>query len=113
MMKSKEQSPLGEFEQIVLLAVMRLGSMAYAVPIRQEIEERTGRSVSRGAIYITLDRLEKKGYLASRLADATAERGGRSKRYYEVSPVGAAALRESWSALRKMWEGLEPVIRKI
>jgi PadR family transcriptional regulator PadR len=112
-MKNKEQSLLGEFEQIVLLAVLRLGSSAYAVTIRREIEERTGRAVSRGAIYITLDRLEKKRYLISRLADATAERGGRSKRYYEVSPAGAVALRESWSAIRKMWEGLEPVVRKI
>src|SRR5262245_9855272 len=112
-MRDKELSPLGEFEQMVLLAVLRLGDDAYAVTIRQEIEDRTGRAVSRGAIYITLDRLEKKGYLVSRLADATAERGGRSKRYYEVQPVGAVALRESWSAIRKMWEGLEPVIKKI
>jgi PadR family transcriptional regulator, regulatory protein PadR len=112
-MKNKEQSPLGEFEQLVLLAILRLKESAYAVTIRQEIEERTGRAISRGAIYITLDRLEKKGYLVSRLADATAERGGRSKRYYEVTPVGAAALRQSWSSLRKMWEGLEPVIKKI
>jgi PadR family transcriptional regulator PadR len=112
-MKYKEQGLLGEFEQIVLLAVLRLGSSAYAVTIRREIEDRTGRAVSRVAIYITLDRLEKKGYLVSQLADATAERGGRSKRYYQVSPAGAAALRESWSAIRKMWEGLEPVVRKI
>jgi PadR family transcriptional regulator len=107
-MKTKLIDPLGEFEQLVLLAVLRLGDSAYPVTIRQEIEERTGRSVSRGAIYITLDRLEKKGYLASWLADPTAERGGRAKRYYEVRPVGATALRQSWSALRKMWEGMEP-----
>jgi PadR family transcriptional regulator, regulatory protein PadR len=107
-MRNRERGPLGEFEQLVLLAVLRLGDSAYAVSIRREIEERTGRSVSRGAIYITLDRLEKKGYLVSRFADATAERGGRSKRYYEVRPVGARALRDSWSAIRKMWEGLEP-----
>jgi PadR family transcriptional regulator PadR len=107
-MKNIGKESLGEFEQLVLLAVLRLGDSAYAVSIRREIEERTGRSVSRGAIYITLDRLEKKGYLTSRFADATAERGGRSKRYYEVRPVGARALRESWSAMRKMWEGLEP-----
>jgi PadR family transcriptional regulator, regulatory protein PadR len=112
-MKKTEQDSLGEFEQLVLLAVLRLGEQAYAVTIRQEIEERTGRSVSRGAIYITLDRLEKKGYLDSRLGDATAERGGRSKRYYELRPVAGAALRESWSAMRKMWEGMEPVIKKI
>jgi len=107
-MKKRMKDPLGEFEQLVLLAVLRLGETAYPVTIRQEIEERTGRSVSRGAIYITLDRLEKKGYVSSWLADATAERGGRAKRYYEVRPLGAAALRQSWSALRKMWEGMEP-----
>jgi PadR family transcriptional regulator len=112
-MKKMEQDSLGEFEQLVLLAVLRLGDRAYAVTIRQEIEERTGRSVSRGATYVTLDRLEKKGYLASRLGDPTAERGGRSKRYYELRPVGGAALRESWTAIRKMWEGMEPVIKKI
>lgn len=112
-MKKQEQDSLGEFEQLVLLAVLRLGEKAYAVTIRQEIEERTGRAVSRGAIYITLDRLEKKSYLASRMADATAERGGRARRYYELKPVGAAALRDSWSAMRKMWEGMEPVIKKI
>jgi len=112
-MKNKVKESLGEFEQMVLLAVLRLGDSAYAVTIRQEIEARTGRAASRGAIYITLDRLEKKGYLVSRLADATAERGGKSKRFYEVQPVGAAALRESWGAMRKMWEGMEPVIKKI
>jgi PadR family transcriptional regulator len=112
-MKKMEPDSLGEFEQLVLLAVLRLGDRAYAVTIRQEIEERTGRSVSRGATYVTPDRLEKKGYLASRLGDPTAERGGRSKRYYELRPVGGAALRESWTAIRKMWEGMEPVIKKI
>jgi PadR family transcriptional regulator PadR len=102
------QAPLGEFEQLVLLAVMRLDDGAYAVPIRQEIESRTSRSVARGALYVTLDRLEEKGYVKSWLADATAERGGRAKRFYEVKPAGAKALEYSWAALRSMWEGLEP-----
>jgi PadR family transcriptional regulator PadR len=102
------QAPLGEFEQLVLLAVMRLEGEAYAVPIRQEIENRTSRTVARGALYVTLDRLEEKGYLKSWLADATAERGGRAKRFYEVKPAGAKALEYSWAALRSMWEGLEP-----
>lgn len=106
------QAPLGEFEQLVLLAVMRLRGDAYAVPIRQEIEERTSRSVARGALYVTLDRLEEKGYLKSWLADATAERGGRAKRFYEVKPAGAKALEYSWTALRSMWEGLEPKRRE-
>src|SRR5262245_24874303 len=108
-----EKDSLGEFEQMVLLAALRLTDQAYAVTIRREIERRTGRSVSRGAVYITLDRLEKKGYLTSYLADSTAERGGRAKRYYQVKPVGEAALKDSWSAMRKMWDGLEPVVRKV
>ncbi len=98
---------LGEFEQLVLLAVMRLEDGAYAVPIRREIEDRTSRSVVRGALYVTLDRLEEKGYLKSWLADATAERGGRAKRFYEIRPAGARALEYSWTALRSMWDGLE------
>jgi PadR family transcriptional regulator PadR len=104
---------LGDFEQLVLMAVLRLGDDAYAVTVREEIESRTGRSVSRGAIYITLDRLEKKGYLESRLADPTPERGGRSKRYHKVNAAGAAALKRSRSALEKMWQGLEPIVKKI
>jgi PadR family transcriptional regulator, regulatory protein PadR len=112
-MRRTEKDSLGEFEQMVLLAALRLTDQAYAVTIRREIERRTGRSVSRGAVYITLDRLEKKGYLRSYLADSTAERGGRAKRYYQVKPVGEAALKASWSAMRKMWEGLEPVVRKV
>ena len=106
------QTPLGEFEQLVLLAVMRLRGEAYAVPIRQEIQDRTSRRVARGALYVTLDRLEEKGYLKSWLADATAERGGRAKRFYEVKPAGVKALEYSWTALRSMWEGLEPEQRE-
>ena len=112
-MSTAEQDFLGEFEQMVLMAVLRLGDEAYAVTIREEIERRTGRVVSRGAIYITLDRLEKKGYLESWLADPTPERGGRAKRFHRVSASGATALRRSRAALDKMWQGLEPVIRKI
>ena len=112
-MKASGTDFLGEFEQMVLMAVLRLGEEAYAVTIREEIERRTGRVASRGAIYITLDRLEKKGYLESWLADATPERGGRAKRYHKVSAAGATALKRSLAALEKMWQGLEPVIRKI
>src|SRR5215475_10343917 len=112
-MKAQDSDFLGEFEQIVLMAVLRLGEEAYAVPIREEIERRTGRDASRGAVYITLDRLEKKGYLESWLADPTPERGGRAKRYHRVTATGATALKRSRAALEKMWQGLEPVIRKI
>ena len=99
---------LGEFEQVVLLAVLRMERDAYAVPILREIEKRTRRSVARGALYVTLERLEEKGYLDSWLSDPTPERGGRPKRYYKVKPAGVAALENSRNALQRMWEGLEP-----
>src|SRR6059036_430959 len=92
-------SVLGEFEQVVLLAVLRLGDSAYAVSIRDEIVRNTGRDVARGSIYITLDRLETKGFLRSRLADSTPERGGRAKRYYELRPRAIEALKEGRRAL--------------
>jgi PadR family transcriptional regulator, regulatory protein PadR len=108
----QSSAPVGEFEQLVLLAVIRLGEGAYAVPVRVEIEERTQRAASRGAIYITLDRLEEKGFLRSHLADGTAERGGRQRRYYRITPAGERALENSWQALKRMWEGLEPRMRR-
>src|SRR5882724_11058220 len=101
---------LGEFEHMVLLAVMRLDDQAYAVPVRDEILQCTGRDVSRGSIYITLDRLETKGYLKSRLADPTPERGGRAKRYYALRPRAVEALKESRRALVALWRGLEGVL---
>ena len=97
-MSSREH--LGEFEQIVLLAVLRLGENAYGVPVRHEIEKRTKRSLTVGALYRTLDRLEAKGYVASWFGDPVAERGGRSKRYFRVEPLGARALRQSQKAPR-------------
>jgi DNA-binding PadR family transcriptional regulator len=104
--------PPGAFEQLVLLAVLRLGDAAYAVPIRAEIEARTGRAPTRGAVYVTLERLEEKGYLDSRLGEPLAERGGRARRYYRVRPSGVRALLDSWTALRRMWHGLEPPVRQ-
>ena len=101
---------LGEFEQIVLLAILRLGQEAYGVPIRLEIERRTGRAVTVGALYRTLDRLEDKGYISSAFSDPTPERGGRSKRYFTVRPRGLRTLRASRQALSAMWEGLEPLV---
>jgi len=108
-MGSEQSVFLGEFEQLVLLALMHLGDNAYAINARDEIERRTGRSVARGAVYITLDRLEKKGYLESWLADPTPERGGRAKRYYRVRPAGVVALEYSRATLRRMWQGLGPL----
>jgi PadR family transcriptional regulator len=103
---------LGELEQIVLLAVLRLGDDAYGVPVRLEIERRAGRSLTVGALYRTLDRLEAKGYVASWFGDPTPERGGRSKRYFTVRPLGIRALRASRHALAAMWEGLEPLVTR-
>ena len=97
---------LGEFEQIVLLAVLRLGDGAYGVPIRREIEKRGGRSVTIGALYSTLDRLEAKGCLTSWFADPTGERGGRSRRYYRIQPQGLEALARSKEVLDRMWKGV-------
>jgi PadR family transcriptional regulator PadR len=103
---------LGELEQIVLLAVLRVGEDAYGVPIRLEIERRTGRSLTVGALYRTLDRLEAKGYVTSWFGDPTPERGGRSKRYFKVRPAGLRALRASRDALTAMWDGLQPSVTR-
>jgi len=99
---------LGEFEQLVLLAALRLGSDAYVVPIIDDIAERTGREVTHAAVYVALRRLEKRGLVSSKLGDSTAERGGKPKRYFEVAPEAVAQLRESRDALLSMWRGLEP-----
>ena len=103
---------LGEFEQIVLLAILRLADDAYGVPIRLEIERRTGRALTVGALYRTLDRLEDKRYVSSVFSDPTPERGGRSKRYFKVSALGMHTLRASHEALAAMWEGLEPLVQR-
>jgi PadR family transcriptional regulator, regulatory protein PadR len=100
---------LGEFEQIVLLAVLRLGDSAYGVTVRQEIETRTGRDVSVGAIYATLSRLETKGLVKSRAGEPTAERGGRAKRLFRVTAHGVRSVNEAQRILKQMLDGLEPI----
>jgi DNA-binding PadR family transcriptional regulator len=100
---------LGEFEHIVVLALLRLDDRAYGVTVRREIELRIGREVSIGAIYATLDRLEAKGYVKSHLGDPTPERGGRSKRFFRVSPKGMAAVNRSHRAIKRMTAGLDLV----
>lgn len=100
---------LGEFEHIVVLALLRLADHAYGVTVRQEIEARTGREVSIGAIYATLGRLEAKGYVKSHLGDPTPERGGRSKRFFRVTAKGMLSVNRSQRALRSMTEGLNLV----
>ena len=104
---------LGEFEQSLLLAIVHLGERAYGVTIRQEIEARTGRDVAVGALYTSLSRLEKKGYVRSEMSDPTPQRGGRSKRHFTLRPAGAAALRQSRERLEQMWKGLQPDLKRI
>ncbi len=98
---------LGEFEMIVALAIMHLGDNAYGNSIRADIERRSLRKVSRGAVYATLDRLEKKGMTSSRFGDPSPERGGRAKRLFQIEEPGLVALRESKAVLQRMWGGLE------
>lgn len=97
---------LGEFEHVVVLALLRLSDRAYGVTIRKEIELRTEREVSVGAIYATLDRLESKGLVKSHLGEPTPERGGRSKRFFRVTARGMAALNRTQRVLQRMAEGL-------
>lgn len=98
---------LGEFEQVVLLALLHLGEPGYGVEVRREIQERVGRLTSIGALYSTLNRLEEKGYVRSWLGDPTPERGGKAKRYFRVEIAGRAALRRSRQMLLGMWQGLD------
>ena len=98
---------LGEFEQQLLLVILRLGAGAYGVEIARELEQQTGRRVSRGALYATLDRLERKGLVRSWVGEPTAQRGGRRRKYYALRPAGAAALRQAYHAFTAMASGLE------
>jgi len=101
---------LGEFEQIVLLAVLRLGTNAYGFSVQQEIQHRIGRTCSVGALYTTLDRMEQKGFVSSWTGEPTPERGGRAKKYFKVEGPGETALRHSYAATASMVAGLEPVL---
>jgi DNA-binding PadR family transcriptional regulator len=97
---------LGEFEQLVLLALIRLGDEAYGMAVRREIETRAARNVSIGAVYATLDRLEDKGLVRSRLGEASEARGGRAKRCFTITATGARALKRSQQAFLQMTAGL-------
>ncbi|MCG8432576.1 MAG: PadR family transcriptional regulator [Gammaproteobacteria bacterium] len=97
---------LGEFEHHVLAALVHQGSNAYGMTVRQEIEERTSRTVSIGAVYTTLARLEEKGFVSSHEGEATPERGNRAKRYFKIEAPGLRALEESRRRLEGMWAGL-------
>ena len=98
----KPVSYVGEFEELVLLAILSQGDNAYGVPIRQALEEATGRSVAIGSLYTTLSRLEEKGLVQSRIGEATAERGGRAKRYYEVKASAKTTLRQVQAARERL-----------
>ncbi len=103
---------LGEFEQMLLLTVMRLDDDAYGVRIMAELEERIGRRVSRGSVYVTLDRMEDKGWIVSESAPAQSGRGGRPRRIVRVTPEGVDALRKSREALLTLWDGLEQALER-
>ena len=104
----KKPAPaLGDFEQLVLLGILRLGDDAYGAAIRQEIHARSGRDVSINAVYTTLDRLETKGLLKSWVGEPTPERGGRRRKFYALRPAGITAMRQAYQAFTAMTDGLE------
>ncbi len=105
-------SYLGELEQMLLWTVLRLGDEAYGMAVRDELAQRAGREVARGAVYITLDRLVKKGYLASRLGETGPGRRGRAKRYFRVTDAGRQALKEARDALVSVWQGLDEALEE-
>lgn len=102
----KPEYQLGEFEQMVLLALVRLGPEAYGASIRREIEERTGRDLAISAVYVTLDRLEVKGLVRSRIGEPTAQRGGRRRKHFVLLPAGRRAIADACRAFGQMVEGL-------
>ena len=100
---------LGEFEQLILLAILRLRDDAYGVTIRAELAERAGRNVAPGALYTTLERLETKGLITSRMSDPTPQRGGRAKRHVAVTVAGVVALTRALRAYQRLLDGLDVV----
>lgn len=98
---------LGLLEHTVLLAIARLEGEGYGTTIAREIETRTGRTITIGALYTTLDRLESKGLISARLGEATPVRGGRAKRHYQLEPEGWAALKEARRMLDRLWQGVQ------
>ena len=97
---------LGNFDLMLLLALQRLGEGAYGVTIARELEEETGREVVVASVYATLERLQERGLVASRLGDSTPERGGRAKRYFRITAAGIREVREARRSLMNLWKGL-------
>lgn len=111
--KSRSVPPVGEFEHLLLLAVLQCrqeGVEAYTVPIRRLLLEKTRRTVARGAVHTSLDRLEAKGLLSSGMGEPLAIRGGRARRYYDVTPLGLRAVRQAQSAVLTMAAGLQLIV---
>ena len=102
---------LGEFEQLILLAILQLSGDVYGVPIVDEIERRTGRTVAPAAVYVTLRRLEEKGLVSSWMSEPTAERGGKARRCVKVTRAGVETLRDARQVIDRMWKGLDPGLR--
>jgi PadR family transcriptional regulator len=99
--------PLGDFEQLVLLALLRLGPDAYGATVRREIEARSGRQLSISAVYTTLERLERKGFVRSWIGEPTSQRGGRRRKHFDLQPRGARELRDAYDAFTSMTSGIE------
>lgn len=110
---SRTPPPIGEFEHLLLLAILQCRQdqvEAYTVPIRQLLIDKTGRTVARGAVHTSLDRLEAKGLVRSSMGEPLAIRGGRARRYYDVTPLGLKAVRHAQSAVMTMAAGLSPLL---
>jgi DNA-binding PadR family transcriptional regulator len=106
-------SYLGEFEQLILFSVLQLGDDAFGVSIRENIEERTGRTVSSGAIYTALGRMEERGLVSSRVGEPVEGRAGRPRKYYTLRAEGARALKDTWSTMQAMAGGLIPKLTEL
>lgn len=100
-------SHIGEFEELVLLAVYSIGGEAYGVPLQEKLEDLLGRNISIGAVYAALGRLERKGHVTSWVGGATSERGGRRKRHFEITPMGVAALKQVRRVRERIWREIE------
>ena len=107
---NERRESLGDFETLVLMAVLRLGGDAYGMRIHRELETTAGRRCSLGALYTTLDRLETKGYVSSHIGEPTSERGGRAKKFFQIKAIGATALKHSYAATLRMAKGIEPLL---
>ena len=106
------RTDLGDLEHLVLLAILRLGTDAYGIPILDEVSARSGREVSRATVYVALKRLEQKGLVTSRLGESTPERGGRAKRFFKIKPAGLKALRESHATFKRVWRDYEAILER-